>query len=342
MTDPLRIGIVGAGFIADVMARAILDSGTATVTAMASRRREAAQALADRHGSSARIFDTWRDLAAWNGIDAVYCATPTAAREEICLAAAQCGKHLLAEKPFATLDSLRRITAACRGNDVAFMDATHFVHHPRHHRLVAELERRIGAPRAIHSSFFFPSMDPSNIRLQPSQEPTGAIGDMAWYCMRAIVEVTPQSVTLDSAHGFVERHPQTQAVVRGAGVLQLSNGCTSTWEAGYSTGASVMDLAIQGERGMITLDDFVLDWQQGFAAPDATIVPSLTQRSGVTNPRGYERIEVPSPIRQSVLLVEAFTRLARAPRGPAHLASEGASERTQAFVDGIWHGMGST
>ena len=164
---------------------------------------------------------------------------------------------------------------------------------------------------------------------------------MAWYCMRAIVEVTPPSATLTAAHGFVERHPHTQAVVRGAGVLQLSNGCSSTWEAGYSTGASVMDLAIQGERGMVTLDDFVLDWQQGFATPDATIVPSFTHRTGIMNPRGFERIEVPSPLRQSVLLVQAFTHLARAPRGPAHLASELASERTQAFVDDIWRGMES-
>jgi len=87
---------------------------------------------------------------------------------------------------------------------------------------------------------------------------------------------------------------------------------------------------------MITLDDFVLDWAQGFAVADPSLVPAFTQRSGVTNPRGFARVEVPSAVRQSVLLVRAFARLARSPWGDAHEASVADSERTQGLVDGIW------
>ena len=57
--------------------------------------------------------------------------TPPDLHYEMCLEAVRAGKHVLGEKPFASSPSLERITAACRAHDVCFMDATHFVHHPR-------------------------------------------------------------------------------------------------------------------------------------------------------------------------------------------------------------------
>ncbi|MFN8582011.1 MAG: Gfo/Idh/MocA family oxidoreductase [Gemmatimonadaceae bacterium] len=338
MTAPLRLGIVGAGFIADVIASAVRESEVAVVAAVASRKRQSAASLAARHDIPA-VFGSWEELMGSADVDAVYCATPTSARESICVAAAEAGKHVLAEKPFANADSLERIIAQCRLHAVAFLDATHFVHHPRHQTLKRELDARIGRPKSIHSSFFFPSMDPNNIRMRPDQEPTGAIGDMAWYCMRAIVEFTPSSAALVAARGFSERHPVTGSVVRGAGVLQLSDGCTSTWEAGYSTGASIADLAIQGDRGMITQDDFVLDWAQSVEVPDESLVPEFVQRAGIVNRRDFAHVQVPSELRQSVLMVRAFAALARSPRGDEHQAYEAASLRTQTLVDAIWKSL---
>ena len=335
MGEPLRIGIIGAGFIAEVIAQAIRDSGVAMVTGVASRRRESAAALAARHGD-VRVFDTVDALVSWDGVDAIYCATPTAARESTCLAGVRAGRHLLAEKPFASLESLRAITDACRRHRVAFLDATHFVHHPRHKRLRAELHERIGAPQAIQSSFFFPGTDPRNIRLRPDQEPTGAVGDMAWYCMRAVAEFTPADAQVVDARTYLDRHPETGGVWRAAGVLRLSNGCTSTWDAGYSTGANVQDLAIQGARGMITQDDFVLDWARGFGGGDASFVPAFTQRAGPVNPRAWERVECPSDARQSVRMVQAFARLVHEGDAEARAASMAISERTQSLVDAVW------
>lgn len=36
--------------------------------------------------------------------------------------------------------------------------------------------------------FYFPFSDRENIRFDPTDEPMGAVGDMAWYSMRAVVE----------------------------------------------------------------------------------------------------------------------------------------------------------
>ncbi len=334
----LRLGIVGSGFIAGATARAASAAAGCRPVAVSARRLEVARAFAAEYGI-AHAFDDWNALLASPEVDAVYVATPTAPREEICVRAAQLGKHVLAEKPFASLASLRRITAACRQHGVAFLDATHFVHHPRTARLKAQLAERIGAVQALRSGFFFPSMDRANIRFNPAQEPTGAIGDMAWYAMRAVVEFGPADAALVASSGFVQHDPATGAAVRGAGVLMLAGGCTSTWDAGYNTGAFTMDLQLLGERGAISLDDFVLDWAHSAPPPLPGHATGFSQRSGVMNPSAFEWVDAPAAPPQNVAMVEHFVQLAREPRGALAVASAQASERTQGLLDAVWQGL---
>lgn len=337
-TRPLRLGIVGSGLIASSTARAAASAAGCELVAVSARRLEVARAFAAEHHIK-HAFDDWNALLASPDIDAVYVATPTAPREEICLRAAQQGKHVLAEKPFASLASLRRITAACRQHGVAFLDATHFVHHPRTALLKAQLAERIGTVQAVRSCFFFPSMDRGNIRFNPAQEPTGAIGDMAWYAMRAVAEYGPAEAALLASSGFVQHDPATGAAVRGAGVLVLAGGCTSTWDAGYNTGAFTMDLQLLGERGAITLDDFVLDWTHSAPPPLPGHAVGFSQRAGVMNPSGFEWVDTPSATPQNVAMVEHLVRLAREPRGALAVASAQVSERTQGLLDAVWQGL---
>ena len=324
--------MVGTGYIADVIATALRETDQVRLVGIASRRPEAASAFAAHHGGIP-VFPTWENLLASGSVDAVYVATPTNVREEICLAAATHGKHVLGEKPFLNLESLRKITNACRANRVAFMDATHFTHHPRTHQVRAELPQRIGRLEAIRSSFFFPSADRANIRLQPDKEPTGAIGDMAWYCMRALVEYAPEHAAVTWSHGVARKDSVTGAFIRGAGTVQFADGLTSTWDAGYTVGACLMDLELMGETGVITMDDFVLDWSGGFLIPDLTRPVGFTQRKGLATPAQFQRMETPSPKRQAVRMMEQFALLAREPKSAAVEASIDRSERTQALVD---------
>ncbi|NEP43633.1 MAG: Gfo/Idh/MocA family oxidoreductase [Okeania sp. SIO2H7] len=141
-------------------------------------------------------FDSWQDLIAWSGVDAIYIATPTALKEEIAVVAAQQKKHVLVDKPFATLESLQNITVACRENQVLFMDATHFVHHPRTAAIKQTMEETIGQVQAMRSAFYFPLSDRSNIRFNPELEPKGALGDLGWYNMRATVEFLAPNINL--------------------------------------------------------------------------------------------------------------------------------------------------
>jgi hypothetical protein len=131
------------------------------------------------------------------------------------LAAAN-GKHVLGEKPFANLPSLRRITSACRKNGVGFMDGTHFVHHRERHKSRPPCARRsAGHGPSIRLSIRLPDAD--NIRLDPNLEPYGAIGDAGWYNMRAAVEYTAPGVKLVGVDAYVRRDKKKKAVVSGSG-----------------------------------------------------------------------------------------------------------------------------
>jgi predicted dehydrogenase len=139
----LRWGFVGTGGIANSMAPRVKQANHAELAAVSSRKMETAKAFAGKHGIG-QAFDSWAELCAWDGVDAIYVATPTSVREEICVAAANGGKHVLGEKPFANLPSLQRITAACRDNGVGFMDGTHFPHHPRTAHIKSAMPESVG------------------------------------------------------------------------------------------------------------------------------------------------------------------------------------------------------
>src|SRR5262245_15403817 len=129
--NPTRLGfgIVGPGFIAGVIADAIAKSTNARLTAVSSRRLENAQAFVVKHPGVAAVQGI-EPLFGRAGVEAIYIASPTVAKEAIALAAIQAGKHVLVDKPFHDNASVVRMTTAAAARGVAFMDATHFVHHP--------------------------------------------------------------------------------------------------------------------------------------------------------------------------------------------------------------------
>jgi len=334
MTSPLRLGIIGTGFIADVIAHALKGTPAVVLSAVASRRAETAKAFAARHGS-VPVFESWQALLESGSVDAVYVATPTAVREPICLAAAAQGLSVLADKPFLNRASLQRITDACTGAGVAFLDGTHFTHHPRTRAVREALPEATGPLQGLRTSFFFPALDRANIRLQPDKEPTGAIGDMAWYSMRAVVEFSGSDAPVAECRSWAQRDEVTGGWIRGAGLLRLSDGFTATWDAGYTVGACLMDLDLMGTRGVISMDDFVLDWDGGFATPDTTRPVGYTHRFGMANPATWVRTATPSPRRQATLMLEAFARLAHDPGATEAAESIRRSLRTQELVDAL-------
>ena len=336
--NALNIGIVGSGMIAGVIANAIKQSSQANLAAVASRRVESANTFAAEHGVEL-VFDTWQQLISSDHIDAVYVATPTASKEEIAVAAAQQGKHILVDKPLASLDSLLNMTNAAKDNGVAFMDATHFSNHPRTAHIRQTLLDSIGEPQAVRTSFFFPFMDRSNIRFNPEKEPTGAVGDMAWYSMRAIAEYLNTDAGISQISGSIVRDEQTGAVIRGAGFVAFADGKTSTFDFGYNAGVCLMDLDILGHEGMLHMDDFVLDWKHGFAFDNPDHVVGYTRRTGMQQPKEFEYLGVDTEQAQSVVMIDNFAALAAAPESDAAQHAVKTSIQTQSLLDAFWQAV---
>jgi predicted dehydrogenase len=323
---PLRWGIVGTGSIANHMAPMIRMAARAELAAVASRKIESAKQFANTHGIPG-AFGSWSEMLASNTVDAIYVATPTAVREEICLLAAVNGKHVLGEKPFANLPSLRRITSACRDKGVGFMDGTHFVHHPRTARIKTTMREKIGWPWSIDSAFQFGLTDADNIRMDPDLEPYGAIGDAGWYNMRAAVEYTAPGVKVVGVDAYVRRDQKSKAVITGSGVIAFDDGSTNTWNCGFDAGALNMDLRMSGAGGQFSLQDFVQNEGNGFAEYDY-------RKGGLGAGGTLERIRVVSAKPAAALMFENFAAMVGDPeRFEANVA---ASERTQEWLDAIW------
>jgi predicted dehydrogenase len=97
---PLRIGIVGARFAADLHAENYrrLGSHTVELTAVASRTQSQAEGFARRH-QVGRAWGDYRTLVESPDVDAVDICAATAVHHEIAVAAARAGKHIIVEKP---------------------------------------------------------------------------------------------------------------------------------------------------------------------------------------------------------------------------------------------------
>ena len=321
----IRWGIVGTGGIANSMAGMIEMARAAELGAVSSRRMETAQTFARNHDVP-NAFDSWQEMIDSDAVDAIYVATPTSVREEICIAAAKGGKHVLGEKPFASLPSVKRITQACRDNDVAFMDGTHFVHHPRTLDIREHREERLGFVWSVASAFQFNLDDRGNIRYNPELEPMGAIGDAGWYNMRAAIEYLPPGVAIDTVSAHLRRDSETGAAVSGAGVLVFGDGSASTWNCGFDSGAVVMDLRITGTEGVINIDDFLSQNRDGSA--------DFLYRKGGWGESESEEINIPSAKPGAALMFEDLAAAAADRSLRARWMT--ATERTQALLDAAW------
>lgn len=331
----LRLGIVGAGMIADVLAGAARQTEKVQLSAVASRRLESATEFAKQHGIQT-VFDSWQAMLASDTIDAVYIATPTSVREKIAIAAAHHGKHILAEKPFDSAASLQRISAAAEQHQVALMDATHFVNHPRTAQIQQDMHAQIGEPKVVRTAFFFPFMDRSNIRFNPAKEPTGAVGDMAWYCMRAITEYLQPQQNVAQVCGSVVKDEQTGAVIRGTGIVSFDDGKSSSFDFGYDAGVCLMDLDILGETGMLRLDDYVLDWKQGFAFNHPQHEVGYVQRSGMQAPHEFEQHTSHCEQPQTVEMLNNFAALVATDNESQRAHKRQIAMQTQQLLDQYW------
>src|SRR6476619_119744 len=141
MTDAIRIGVVGAGAIAQLAHLPVLAKMRGTeLAAICDNDRPKARALADRF-NVADVFTDIEDLLELDELDAVVIATPNHLHEPHVLSALAAKRHVLCERPLSlTSRGVERIlTAATRADRMVAVANNH-----RYRTDVQTLSRFIG------------------------------------------------------------------------------------------------------------------------------------------------------------------------------------------------------
>ena len=101
MPAPVRIAVLGSGFIAAYHARAVSELPGAEVVAAANWRPESLAKLAETFAIPRTDDASGASWSAIPAIDAVVVATPNSLHAEQAIAFLEAGQHVLLEKPMA-------------------------------------------------------------------------------------------------------------------------------------------------------------------------------------------------------------------------------------------------
>jgi len=179
--EKLRIGVLGAANIARNFTAALRGSATVDVCAVASRDEAKAAAFATENGI-AQSFGSYEAILADPTIEAIYNPLPNNLHAEWTIKAANSGKHVLCEKPFAANSAeAKAMFDAATANKVYVVEAYPYRAQPQTIKL-AELLREgaVGKVQLIHASFGFPLPVSGNIRWDPALA-GGALMDAGSY-----------------------------------------------------------------------------------------------------------------------------------------------------------------
>jgi len=269
----LRFGILSTAMIARKNWKAILYTGNATITAVASRdlarsRQFIAECQRDAPFETApKALGSYEELLASPDVDAVYVPLPTALRKEWVIRAAQAGKHVICEKPCAAnLPELQEMISACQKHQVQFMDGVMFMHSQRLPRIRETLDdgKSIGKIKRIASQLSFNAPDDflrGNIRMQSSLEPHGCLGDLGWYCIRftlcAMNWQMPRRVRAQILSRAGTQTSKDTVPTEFSAELFFEGDASASFYCSFITENQAW-ANISGTKGYLRVDDFVL------------------------------------------------------------------------------------
>ena len=268
-----RWGILSAAHIARKNWLAIKNCENAVVAAVASRNKEKAQKFIDECNAHSSFdpkpvaLGSYEELLKSPDVDAVYIPLPTGMRKEWAIRAAEAGKHVMAEKPVGCdADDAKEIIAACRKNNVQFMDGVMFMHSQRLNKLRDVLNdgQSVGQLRRITSQFSFNGTDEfakSNIRSSGELEPLGCLGDLGWYNIRFSLWVMNYQMPLRvSGRTLTEARRADSATpvpTEFSGELFFAGGVSAGFYCSFITETQQW-ANVSGTKGYVDVNDFVV------------------------------------------------------------------------------------
>ncbi|MBI5301431.1 MAG: Gfo/Idh/MocA family oxidoreductase [Chloroflexi bacterium] len=184
MNQTLRWGVLSTARIGvNAVIPAIQQSRNGIVTAIASRDAKTAQDAA-RAANIPHAFGSYEQLLESDMVDAIYNPLPNHLHREWTIRAAEHGKHILCEKPFAlNTAQVDAMIAAAKQHRVQLMEAFMYRFHPQVARAKELLAQGvIGKIKTIRSAFCFTLNRSEDIRLK-KETGGGSLMDVGCYCV---------------------------------------------------------------------------------------------------------------------------------------------------------------
>ncbi len=187
MTDPLRLGVIGANsFVAKAAIYPAVDASEDVEIVAAASNSGVPDVLrsVSRPGYQAVVDDP--------EVEAVYVPLPNAMHREWTERAAAAGKHVLCEKPLASAaEDVAAMYAACRRSDVVLAEAFMTPFHPRTAAVIEAVRRgAVGEIRSIRSEFTFTiGADHSDNFRWKAAYGGGALWDVGIYTLSPIFDL---------------------------------------------------------------------------------------------------------------------------------------------------------
>ncbi|MCX5253706.1 Gfo/Idh/MocA family oxidoreductase [Streptomyces canus] len=260
MSEPLRIGILGA---ARISGASLIGPARATghrVVAVAARDRSRAEAYAAEHGVE-RVAGSYTELIADPEVEVVYNPLANGLHGPWNLAALAAGKHVLSEKPSASnAEEAAEVRDAAAKAGTVFMEAFHYLFHPvtrRLHEVLASGE--IGELRHVEAMVA--------IQAPPDTDPRwslplagGAVMDLGCYSLHALRMLAPWA---GGAPRLVSARGGQRAGAPGVDEwldtdLAFPGGATGSARCHMAYDKLEMSCRIIGSRGEVFAPNFVL------------------------------------------------------------------------------------
>ena len=276
----LRVGIVGAGWIAEKAAITLNGLAKCEAYAIASRSKEKAEAFAEKW-KMRKAYGSYSELIADPSVDLVYVATPHSHHYDVTREALLADKPCLVEKAFmANHRQAEEIVDLARERKVFLAEAIWTRYQPAV-KMVRDLisSGRIGTPRLVTATLGYSMGDKP--RIMRADLCGGALLDLGVYALNFvrmmfdadIVRITSQCVK-----------SQTGMDLTNAMTLTLSDGVLCNLQ---SSAACVGDNigVIAGTDGNLIIDNINNPQTITMNGPDRTYIETIRVPKQIT---GYE------------------------------------------------------
>jgi dihydrodiol dehydrogenase / D-xylose 1-dehydrogenase (NADP) len=297
MSDTIRWGIIGTGFIAHQFARGLAVLNDARLVAVASRTKESADKFADEFGVEHRHVGV-EELAGNENVDVVYVATPNTKHKDNTLSCLNGGKAVLCEKPFCiNASEAAEMVEHAREKGLFLMEAMWTLCFPAMAKVREIISSgAIGEVRQVHSNFSFRGeWEPDGLLLNPDFG-GGALLDVGVYNIALAQMVYQREPTRISGMAHLG---ETGVDEQSSVTFGYDNGALAILTSAIRTETS-QDAAIYGTDGYIKIPHTF--WQ-----PERIIVKTSQGEERelkfdrVGNGYNYEAAEVMRCLREGCL-----------------------------------------